>query len=194
MKGILFSAEMAQAIYEGRKTQTRRVIEPQPNSDIVGFVSLGNEWLPQIIIADTGEIETRGEVQKRIKCPYSIGERLYVQEPFTESGDWRDWQAAKAMTQDQTRSIIEITAIRVERIQDITEEDAKAEGVLQMCANEMHTIPTCIMARLKNWETPCYTLGFVEIWQNLYHNDPVKGWSANPWVWVYEFKRAENIE
>lgn len=136
---ILFSGEMVRAILEGRKTQTRRVIKPQPDSARNSvFVKSG--------------FETKHGYE--IKCPYGQpGDRLWVRETWglwdTDPKDgperakifyratdenrrdlrYQRWRPSIHMPRWASRINLEITNIRIERVQDITEEDAKAEGL-----------------------------------------------------------------
>ena len=123
MKSIKFTPEMTQAIIDGRKTHTRRVIK--------SHVPLGS-W---------------GETMKF--CPYQYGERLFVQDGL----------------------VIKVNAVWSERLQDISDDDCLAEGVNQ------GFVPL--------------SYAFFELWESIYGNDPVKGWDANPWVWVIEFEKVE---
>lgn len=179
-KPILFSAQMVRAILEGRKTQTRRVIKPQPEADLD----------PSTVVAawDTGFIDE--------KCPYGeTGDHLWIRENFwldKKTGEMLGYCAedeekySNNKTVKKTHSIymprwasritLEITDIRVERLQDITQADACAEGVL-----------------LKSWEA-CDSFNttperqFCKLWKDI--NGP-QSWDENPFVWVIEFKVLE---
>lgn len=80
MKGILFKPDMIKAIIEGRKTVTRRIIKPQPDNDIVGFVKFGDEFLPEKMFGE--QRFSVGDIQTRIKPRYQVGETVYVKEAF----------------------------------------------------------------------------------------------------------------
>lgn len=125
---ILFSTEMVKAILDGRKTMTRRVIKPQPEYTECSYT-----------------------VRLRSKCPYGvIGDRLWVRETYFPNegqtpniiykADWNDrhetgiifacaWKPSIFMPRKYSRITLEITNIRVERVQEISEEEAKKEGV-----------------------------------------------------------------
>lgn len=176
---ILFSGPMVRAILEGHKTQTRRVVRwpfsGQPNADEMDNAG------------DCVTIIARG---KFVKCPFGeVGDRLWVRETFaTYSGDggtsgllyradpmfdtttvfdWT-WKPSIHMPRWASRLSLEITQVRVERIQDITEEDAQAEG-----------------RTLQDFGSggPGY---FPHTWDAL---NAKRGfsWEANPWVWVIGF-------
>ena len=85
-----------------------------------------------------------------------------------------------------SRITLEISAVRIERLQDITEENAKAEGVEPICASELERIPVDILARLNSLDVPLYVCGFYKTWVSLYGHE---SWWDNPFVWVVEFKR-----
>lgn len=212
---ISFNSEMVKAILEGRKTQTRRPIKPQPYE---------SEYNPGVFHVNNGN---RGKdfvsMQVSIdwfldKCPYGkIGNRLWVKEPlimdylpnlFTgeptnatvikyaaspdkdnlvnEHGFDLCW-VWKSKTLDShfmprwaSRITLEITNIRVERVQDITEEDAIKEGVLP----HYHSASKC--ERLGDCKCG-HIAGFRSIWDSIYSKKGY-GWLKNPWVWVVEFK------
>ncbi|HEY4292104.1 hypothetical protein [Luteibacter sp.] len=199
---ILFSAPMVRAILEGRKTVTRRVVNPQPDFVVDG------------IAARTTPDDMRlGRLGKVIRCPCGKpGDRLYVRETsfrmphpsdvgLTPNDLPRTWQAAcdvagqvlyRAdmesrtaslimsdgerwtpsihMPKDRARIWLEVTGVRVERLQDISEEQARAEGSLSHFV-ELSTIP-----------------GFTAIWDSL--AKPGTRWADNPWVWCVEFRRV----
>ena len=125
---IIFSAEMIQAILEGKKTQTRRVIKPQP----VSYGAVTNSYAP------SGETIKRifSEGLEEIKPKHSIGDRLWVREAWDNSKPSTVYFASKLYWEKgnmprwaASRIILEVTAVRVERLQSISESDAIAEGV-----------------------------------------------------------------
>ena len=184
---ILFSGPMVRAILEGRKTQTRRVIKPQPTSDH-GLVFEG------IAPGKFGAVSD-GE----ITCPYgTIGDRLWVKETHHVrdagyvDGTGRDivykaddedfpygWTPSIHMPRWASRINLEITGIRVERLQDISEEDAKAEGVGVHGGWNADETEYGVNARGP----------FSRLWDSI--NAKRHPWASNPWVWVIEFRRAE---
>ena len=189
---ILFSVEMVRAIMEGRKTQTRRVIKPQPN-DIreSPFVKSG--------IEDTHGYE--------IKRKYAPGDKLWVREtwmPFTENGvrsgmaiyratdkPEQDgdrplkWRPSIFMPRWASRITLEVVSVRVERVQDISEEDALSEGISFWKPKEMDNRPF-----EENFWTNYPQFAFQNLWDSI---NAKRGysWDANPWVWVIEFRRVE---
>ncbi len=157
---ILFAGEMSRAIREGRKTQTRRVIKPQPVWD-------HGAWTVPGFFCNTAQGFSEGILQSAFKCPYGVtGDRLWGREThyrcevegqgvgvpflvypeeFDESGPCptvlRPWQFSPGkvlkwgcrpsifMFRWASRLLLEVKDVRVERVQDITEEDAEAEGI-----------------------------------------------------------------
>ncbi|HID3459572.1 TPA: hypothetical protein ACXE2W_002226 [Serratia marcescens] len=88
--------------------------------------------------------------------------------------DGHSWSPSIHMPRWASRITLEITAVRVERLNDISEEDAKAEGVAP--SQHIITPPEAL-----------YRVGFLKLWQSIYGEE---SWRANPWVWVIEFRRV----
>lgn len=172
---ILFSAPMVRAILAGEKTQTRRMLKRQP------LFSSTPEG-----ISGCNKYRTHS-----FKCPYGIeGDRLWVRENiafgkgydgqrpvdiptgqsfvkafYMADGPKPEWagqiRPSIHMPRAWSRILLEITGVRVERLHDISDDDAKAEGVLGF-----HT--------------------YKDLWSNI---NGQESWDANPWVWVVEFKK-----
>lgn len=214
---ILFNGAMVRAILEGRKTQTRRILKPQP-LNIVSFTGVDN--MP------TGEfgacMSHHGVISQHIRCPYGQpGDRLWVRETFGyeirsvggtphEQIAYRaskpdavrcydcngmekpmKWRPSIHMPRWASRITLEVTDVRVERLQDISEEDAKAEGLRwhglykEWGGVESHPDSRPDLPQWRWYEKP------VEAFKNLW--DAMNGagsWDANPWVWVVEFRRV----
>ena len=193
-KPILFSGPMVRAILDGRKTQTRRVVKPQP-----AYVnSLGIPFWPG----------GKGPVDYRL-CPHGAeGDRLWVKETHRFDGidqrigvrekrieelsyradmegdpscDDCAWRPSIFMPRWASRITLEIVSVRVERLQDISEEDAIAEGVT------VHMDAVITAATIPGVKGPAY-LEYFDLWESI--NGP-GSWDANPWVWVIEFKRIQ---
>jgi hypothetical protein len=174
---ILFSAPMVRAILSGTKTQTRRVVK--------GMALL---WLrPDGFTPEFTALPENG------LCPYGQpGDRLWVREAWRawpdgvayradiSDADLADavhapWRPSIHMHRAASRITLEITAVRVERLQDISEADAKAEGV---------TRPVPML----DDDPSTYVDAFGDLWASI--NGP-GSWDSNPWVWVIEFRRVE---
>ena len=263
MKPMLFSAEMVRAILDGRKTQTRRVVKPQPTEGGLHWVTAcGGDfaaWQDACLLLDEHS-EYGGPCQRT--CPYGKpGETLWVRETWCahwnappydapqsyrivtgdelppinqENGDlyqpapsdimtvWygaqgdkplhMKWKPSIHMPRWASRITLRITDIRVERLQDITEDDARAEGcearpfpgpwwqgyrdfgdgdlIHQQAIGE--TAPDWMIEPKKMPPTPWLDLsardGFRSIWMGLHAPG---AWEANPWVWVVAFERVK---
>lgn len=177
---ILFSGQMVRAILGGRKTQTRRVIKNIPH-DAAHIWHDGGEWIVE---------NAPGQCwNKKTACPYGQpGDRLWVRETWqldeSETGyvyradieGFLDqafgpptWRPSIFMPRAASRILLEIVSVRAERLQDISEEDAKSEGVRPFMGSPLP-----------------YKAAFCTLWQHI--NGP-ESWAANPWVWVVEFKK-----
>lgn len=185
---ILFSAPMVRAILEGRKTQTRRVVKPQPDE----YAAMQGDQC--MLVHDSSPDMHNSEL---IACPYGRpGDQLWVRETwaYVGTGDpgfltfkatypnclphgtenapanihdaGYKWKPSIHMPRRLSRIHLEVTNIRVERLQDCSEADADAEG--------------CPFDQL-----PLSLTWYAELWESI--NGP-GSWDTNPWVWVVEFK------
>lgn len=197
---ILFSAPMVRALLAGTKTQTRRVVKPQPPADWDR-----NCWYRAPVWGWTRNEVPSAEWHK-VRCPYGQpGDRLWVREAFMHEpadycweasvsipcrpaetvyradhdGDTRGagWKPSIHMPRALSRITLEVTAVRVDRLQDISDAHAVAEGVS----------PRQPAAASGIYITGQYRLGFRDLWESI--NGP-GSWDANPWVWVVEFQRV----
>ncbi len=185
---ILFSGEMVRAILEGCKTQTRRVIKPQPIEVERGYLTWkqGTGHGAGAPVSDAGTW---------FDCPYGkLGDRLWVRETwmveqFPSNGSelvhyradntaansgWtaaRMWKPSIHMPRRYSRITLEITGVRVERLQDISEADMAAEGL-----------------DIAPYGEPC--AGFQVLWDGI-NAKRGYGWDTNPWVWALTFKRVQ---
>jgi len=201
---ILFSAPMVRAILEGKKTQTRRVIKPQPKCPSLLFYVDDREW--------------RDGDGTHLKCPYGVpGDQLWVREAWARSqrldrlpprklefltanpdfpkstiyyrADSCDginplrgkWRPSIHMPRWASRLTLEVAGVRVERLQNITEEDVFAEGCNLHHPPDPNVLPT--PEEYGSWHIPL----FVNLWNSLNAKRGF-GWETNPWVWVVTFK------
>lgn len=188
-RGMIFNAEMVRAILYGRKTQTRRVMTPQPADDI----RLANFPNSEFIGWESSLKHKYGSTTAHI-CPFGQpGDRIWVRETWarynidqeshdmayraTPPADWPEegrWRPSIHMPRWASRITLEITGVRVERLNDISEEDARAEGVRAgVCPGH---------------EQIMHQVAFSELWKSIYGDE---SWQANPWVYVIEFKRVD---
>lgn len=223
---IMFSGPMVRAILDGRKTQTRRVVKPQPPGG-VEIARLGGDRLPS-----TGEpmkyhAMTVGQAEDTqwYSSPYGVpGDRLWVRETWKAGCEWDDEKPSEidgthcdggdiyypadgrflahgydGQTKDlgtaasadvfgkprsplymprwASRILLEVTDVRLERVQDISYHDVLAEGI-----------------STPNRESIEFALQAGQDFQALWDSINAKrghSWESNPWVWVVEFKRIE---
>lgn len=179
---ILFSTEMVQAILAGRKTQTRR---PVKYPDLGVELELSHRSISSCRYGQPGDLlwvkETftvRDEVVKdgdgRVIHEYPV--YIYKADKQPQVQEIIKWKPSIFMPKKASRITLEITDIRVERLLDISEEDAKAEGVQ----------PGRVLG-LGSIGNKTYREGFISKWGEIYDDK----YGLNPWVWVIEFKRIE---
>lgn len=194
---ILFSTPMVQAILAGHKTQTRRMVKFKKLWNGFGEVS-PNECRPDgchnqqyLHVHYNGNGESDLVTSHRHFCPYGeIGDRLWVKETFRMqiSGiEYRadepprstgKWKPSLFMPRDLSRITIEITGIRVERLNEIKYNDCKAEGL-----NEPRAFAQYGLERQERDEL--FRISYKNLWESI---NGKGSWDQNPWVWVIEFK------
>ncbi|GKN94462.1 hypothetical protein [Klebsiella pneumoniae] len=214
-RGMIFNGEMVRAILEGRKTQTRRVMKVQPESNQLGLLLITDSTKRSDISKyHWAESNATGNHvrSKLFSCPFgAVGDRIWVRETWAEAGasapdlklyranypehvppiyenvppaEEIRWTPSIHMPRWASRILLEITDVRVERLNAISEEDARAEGIIDGgCLNCGEPEP-CGCANPE----PDATDAFAYLWQSIYGQE---NWNANPWVWVIEFKRVE---
>lgn len=253
---ILFSGPMVNAILEGRKTQTRRVVKPHRDGVITGAAAKPGT----AIEAWGGGQRHNASRMAVVGCPYGVpGDRLWVREKWRDcnyggapgliyaaDGDIRDlmleseylcedrsmnydhphiakyqwdvwytdvgcgefghgWKPSIHMPRWASRITLEIKSVRVERLQDISEDDAKAEGIECVggptsCEPWKDYGKTGSLGR--RWSSPVSS--FRSLWDSINGKPHIQrddegreigrtdlSWNANPWVWVVEFERAD---
>jgi hypothetical protein len=198
---ILFSAPMVRALLAGTKTQTRRIVKPQPEVCGADWLAKRRDGPAQFLYywprGDGYAVNDRFVAES---CPYGQpGDRLWVRESihrgdacarYSADGsvvnlaDWswkRDNLPSIHCPRELSRITLEITGVRVERLQGISEVDAKAEGIRWTDAGPLH-------AHLDGgFNFPTARDAYERLWGDI--NGP-GSWDANPWVWVVEFKRV----
>lgn len=216
---ILFSAPMVRALLEGRKTQTRRVLRPQPGPFDALFSDAGKWW--------TGDAES-GEVHEVLRVPYAIGDRLWVREAFSVvfgggmsvsgDGEWDyiveyrsggqielsydghydsdpysrladtqigDWRPSIHMPRWASRLTLIVTDVRVQRLRDISEADARAEGI---CADiavtdaHNHWVDLGGGDLITGWDARDV---YASLWNYI---NGAGAWHSNPWVMAISFR------
>lgn len=207
---ILFSAPMVRAILEGRKTQTRRVVR---GGWVYGKENFGKRRVfildrDSDLVNDLLLSKAR-HPNNQPQCPFGyVGDRLWVKEtwcrgrvfpiyrasccddkPSANTDDWNalyvdKWTSSIHMPRWASRITLEVVDVRVQRLDDIGEDDAKAEGV------SVGTWPSAVeRAREFKARVRDTTIAkFAALWDSIHG---AGSWDANPWVWVIEFKRIE---
>jgi len=197
---ILFSGSMVRAIIEGKKTQTRRIINPQPiwvgspfvpfktpDADPNGIINCKYGKPGDMLwVRETWGVGTRPDqscgwidgIEYKADEPYCKDESLPIRivDENLSAWDGKGWKPSIHMFRWMSRINLIITDVRVERLQDITEDDAKAEGVT-----------TPYIAPREHF--PAYVPAFADLWDSLNEKSEF-GWSKNPWVFVIEFKKV----
>lgn len=230
---ILFSGPMVLAILAGTKTQTRRIIKPQPvGGDRIHESEDG--WV-------VGRMRDSENAWGELRCPYGVpGDRLWVREtwrigawdenegriaidyvdgsdkhwrsdPTDEDGEkfnrlwqgscdelhrkgisadsdgqyqWKPgdsplrWRSGRFMPRWASRITLEVTEVRVQRLQEISEEDAKAEGSPREFLTDQQN--------MNDWES--YRSAYLRLWESI---NGQGAWDANPYVWAITFRRLE---
>lgn len=206
---MLYSTLMVQSILEGLKTETRRIMNPQPidNTEIDGNFFEGNH---------KGYVKVDGHKNWKEQfiwefSKYNVGEIIWVRETFrkieqdfgkpryeykaTETINLIDkWKPSLFMPKDACRLFLEITNIRFERLNEISKEDAINEGIQPLLMSRMQQIQSSQLYRNYLSKPELFNDGlsainsYKSLWQKI---NGQNSWSENPWVWVYTFKVVE---
>lgn len=193
---------MVLAILGNKKNQTRRtkyLTEINKNPDNWTF----NRFLKDMNYHDIGVIFTNDNEELVIPFPYgNIGDILWVRETFTEwpknsfqyfastafGDELGKWKPSIHMPKTAARIFLEITNIRIERLQTISEKDSINEGA----SDRLKHKDLQLLSGLKDWDFPRpfapHQFGFAVLWCNI---NGIESWLNNPWVWVIEFKKID---
>jgi hypothetical protein len=205
---ILFSGSMIRAILDGRKTQIRRVVAPQQPK-----VSMCDPYYLELTERD-GSVTCYTTTQFTKRCPHGHpGDRLWVKETIrrvapdglgcarfaaddepTAIDTWpwkRDVLTAIHTPRGASRITLELTEVRVQRLQEISEDDARAEGVEPYTPPHGHIspeqrVPGPGFDRVRLGDQP-HRLPFADLWDTI--NGKRAPWESNPWVWALTFRR-----
>lgn len=233
IKPILFNTEMVRANLDGRKTCTRRLVKPQPDEKHtypLGFVTDSTEK-KEVGCFGFG-IEEYGGSIKYVKPPYQPEDILYVRETWNKGlerymyrADYSDtekfyqggkeiemkWYPSIHMPKEAARIWLKCTDVRVERLQEITEIGAKAEGIRGYTKDgnlykyavtddwwiDYHNKHKEIVTGTW-WQDMPRTAkdAFSYLWNSTIKKSDLDlyGWNANPWVWTIEYERCEKPE
>lgn len=204
---ILYNGNMVRAILEGRKTKDRRPVKLPNGSDPAASWYDNSFGLSYFHVA-FGSGEDRRFERRDIKCPYGQpGDILWVRETWTETlpdgdelarpifraegTDFEDfdgftiplgrikWRPSIHMPRRAARIFLRVKSVRIERVQDITDDEAIAEGII---GDEGYRLSGPCFGD-QSLPRDCYA----NLWQSLYGT-----WAEKPWVWVIEFERVES--
>ncbi|MFC4255419.1 hypothetical protein ACFOWT_08330 [Croceibacterium xixiisoli] len=203
---------MVRALLDGRKTQTRRLINPQPpgcvtSAGVIARTGQGqtDEW--SWLSGDPADMDSWG-FEGEFKARYRPGDRLYVREAWaplsacthndpgsqaaadngfykaddsTVEGEIDRWRPSIHMPRSASRMTLQVSEVRVQRLQDISEEDALAEGIGQY--GRFFGLPDA------DWDAAELTAqaAFQRVWSSL-HTAPGTTWDDNPWIVVVTFE------
>jgi len=217
LKPILLNTAMVQAILDGRKTVTRRVIKPQPESfgkaliyngaicTKKGAIKEAHYQVGDVLwVRETWRIQSAHRFDANVKIEFKAGGPMktiqfanstsqsinrddydaFVNKWWSDNGKWHP---SIHMPCEAARIFLKVTDVRVERLQDITVDDCRAEGIFDnyKSTSEIHH---------KALAERAYPLIYSELWNSTINKKDLEqfGWGANPWVFVYEFERCEN--
>lgn len=195
IKPILFNTDMVRAILDGRKSCTRRICKDANEYTVpdMEFYNADRRTYAVYNFVDKEHMEQLSTAERT--CPICTGDILYVRETWKEAPkgyyyyeDWQrndiaditKWKPSIHMPKEAARIWLKVTDVRVERLQEITEVQAQAEG----CNSGLLT-------------GACTARGqFEDLWNSTVKKSDIDryGWDANPWVWVIEFERCEKQE
>lgn len=221
---MIFNAEMVRAILDGRKTQTRRIIQSAAKNmqarghEVISHRAPGDKWYGDYVYSmrdRSGVWQDFTNEQFLAKCPFGQpGDRIWVRETWAEAGgnapelqlyraNYPDhvpssyenlksaeeirWRPSIHMPRWASRITLEITDVRVERLSEISEADAAAEGV-PPAGDLLPDYPGAYLTPKGDFATA--KVAFQRLWESIYGED---SWQANPWVWVIKFKQVYEV-
>ena len=201
IKPILFNTEMVRAILDGRKSCTRQICKDANEYAVpdMDFYNADKRTYAVHNFANREHSEQLSTAERT--CPICPGDILYVRETWgypialnsneqyvfradevAESGFKNDshiWHPSINMPKEAARIWLKVTDVRVERLQDITADDIRSEGLSSIAVHAGN-----MEIALKEWK---------KLWNSTIKKSDLDsyGWDANPWVWVIEFERCE---
>lgn len=200
IKPILFNTDMVRAILDGRKTCARRAVKQQweecPHCKYVHNEYIYDKLAENVYCARCGY-----PMEPERRSPYQIGDIMYVRETFIQAAahtfwykaddnSWMPeglhWKPSIHMPKEAARIWLKVTDVRVERLQDITENGIKNEGIRlkqKDCVSKFDYI------------SELYFL-FSRLWDSTIKKSDLDryGWDANPYVFVIEFVKIDKPE
>lgn len=204
IKPILFNTEMVRAILEGRKSCTRRICKDANECTVpdMEFYNADKRTYAVHNFADKEQMEQLSTAERT--CPICTGDILYVRETWKKAPngyyyyeDWQrndiadvtKWKPSIHMPKEAARIWLKVTDVRVERLQEMTLKDFKAEGIY----DEYKTYSETYTDHLRQM---AYPKVFARLWNSTIKKSDLDryGWNANPYVFVIEFERCEKPE
>lgn len=217
-KPILFNTENVRAILDGRKTVTRRILKNQ-DEDAYGWDCADGKYV-DLICERNGEIYALAN-----KLPCHTGDILYVREAYAPVTDYIEdepvrvyaykvstpnnryvghavslpitaWHPSIHMPKEAARIFLQVTDVRVERLQGITVKQSSKEGCVSLCCMCRNVIDgKCVGDSILLCNCPIDKIysSFAAVWDATVKKSDLDsyGWAANPWVWVIEFEKLE---
>jgi hypothetical protein len=165
---ILFSTPMVRALLAGTKTQTRRIVKPQP-------VTSGDRDTFLCPYGQPGDLLWVRETHYVASAGYRDGRDRVIWYRATEPEAPCSWTPSIHMPRWASRITLRITGVRVERLNDISNEDAAAEG--WPGPDEQNSIASAYPIA---W--------YSRLWEQI---NGRSSWERNPWVWVVSFERVQ---
>ena len=198
---ILMNAFSVQAILDGRKTQTRRVIDPQPDPAWAFCAPrlIGDKW-------SFGVLQTSGFNQQEWKSPYGQpGDRLWVREAWHLWSNATDWHVVSYSAEaEENGATVTTHAVKCERELKVLETRGSKAGrfmprefsritleIVSVRVERVQEISSgdCVAEGIHPDLSPFRKAEFHELWDSI-NAKRGYGWSANPWVWAIEFERV----
>ncbi|HFT3213516.1 TPA: morphogenetic protein [Klebsiella variicola] len=207
-RGMIFNAEMVRAILDGRKTQTRRPVKFPVHDKNLGCELAGNELAGELSAGNYlnsafGKPGDRIWVREAFRVHSRATDVATLVYKASERNSWTEqthrvpvavcnkpatpekWTPSLHMPRWASRILLEITYVRVERLNAISEEDATAEGV-PPAGSLLPDYPGTFLTPKGDFATA--KVAFQRLWESIYGEE---SWKANGWVWVISFKRVE---
>lgn len=192
MKPILFSTPMVQAILEGRKTQTRRIITKKDILDAIEAlesISIASPHLTPWAKYQIGDILYVRETWSLTRGFFEGDEKVLYKADFTdEDAKAFHWKPSLFMPKAYARIFLKVTNVRVERLQDISEKDAIAEGIKRI-GDAWKDYDFKDNSKY-NYRYLRAIDSYKSLWNSINKKEPGKQWDTNPYVFVYEFERV----
>lgn len=186
---IIFSTEMVRAILNGTKTQTRRIVKNTP------LEWLESGFTPEFVAMKENALSPYGYdgdtlwVRERFAVGGKEGEtRFYIYMTDVEAEHMPKWKPSIHMPRAAARIILDVELVWIERLHDISYDDAKAEGIKYVIDKSTGYCGYDYINGGYNLLTDPVS-GFRSLWKSI---NGEESWNKNPWVWVINFKKQEN--